>query len=482
LKQILRATAIMGSSSLVTILSGALKSKLIALLLGPGGIGLLGLLQSVMTTTATLTSAGLGGSAVREVAMARGAGDERRLAGLRRTLLVLGVLLGLLGGLALVLLREHLALLVFDDPSMAWMVACLGAGVTATTLSNVMIGWINGYRLIGAIARINLWSSLASLPLSCAAVWLWGTSGLVVVALAPPLIMLAVSWRYSPREPLAAIPQRQDYLPIAGRLLRLGASIMLTALLTVTSQFVARLLISQRLGLEAAGQFQAAWSISMLYVGFALGAMVSDYYPRLAEVTAEPERLTALINQQALLLLYLLGPAFLLLYVGAPLLLRLLYSGDFGEAAGVLRWQVAGDLFKVQSWAFAFALLARGQSLAFLLVEMVWSLTYLLLLWLGLERWGLQASGIAFVLAYLLYDALVWLWLKVNLGYAIDRQHLRALLLIGGGLAGVMLAPAGLLGALAQGLIVLLVPAILLFQIKDSLATLPWRRLLNRKS
>ena len=44
------------------------------------------------------------------------------------------------------------------------------------------------------------------------------------------------------------------------------------------------------LGLDAAGQFAAAWGITVTYVGFLLSAMGMDYYPRLAEIVHDRPR------------------------------------------------------------------------------------------------------------------------------------------------------------------------------------------------
>ena len=51
-KQILKSSAIIGGSSVIHILISVLRIKIIAVVLGPAGIGLNGLLQNLMATQA----------------------------------------------------------------------------------------------------------------------------------------------------------------------------------------------------------------------------------------------------------------------------------------------------------------------------------------------------------------------------------------------------------------------------------------------
>src|SRR5947209_8499677 len=59
MKSILKATAILSSGSLVSILVGLVSAKFSALLLGPSGVGYMGLLQSTLSLVVLV--AGMGG-------------------------------------------------------------------------------------------------------------------------------------------------------------------------------------------------------------------------------------------------------------------------------------------------------------------------------------------------------------------------------------------------------------------------------------
>ncbi|WP_050019956.1 oligosaccharide flippase family protein [Chryseobacterium sp. P1-3] len=69
-KQIFKATSIFGGVQVFNILISIIRSKFIAVLLGPTGMGIAGLLLSTVTLMSSLTSFGLGVSSVKDIAAA----------------------------------------------------------------------------------------------------------------------------------------------------------------------------------------------------------------------------------------------------------------------------------------------------------------------------------------------------------------------------------------------------------------------------
>lgn len=425
-RQILRASAIMGSSSAVAIVTGIVKTKVMAVLLGPAGIGFMGLLQSILTTAGTISGMGLASSGVREIAAVQADGAPEKMARTRSALWWGAVVFGLIGALVLVLLRGPIARFTFGTSAYGYAIAYLAIGVWATTISGAQRALLNGLRRLGDLARVNIFGSLAAMIIGVLAVWQWGITGVVIAVVTAPLTTMAVSWWLTRglMTPTTTVTVKDLGEPLR-KLLSLGAVFMTTALMTVGTQFLVRLMVTRILGLEATGHFQAAWSISMLYLGFVLQAMGTDYYPRLTAVANDSEAVRMVVNQQAEVALLLAGPVILGMLTLAPQVVCVLYSGAFGETVGVLRWQVLGGLFKVASWPMGFILLAQARSRMFFFTELTWNALYMILVWFGLGFWGLPATGIAFFLCYLFYFCQLWVvvrrtsyfsWCPGNLG------------------------------------------------------------------
>lgn len=73
-RSIFKATSLFGGVQIYQILVNVIKSKIIAILLGPEGIGLIGLYQSVLELLKSFTSLGITQSGVRDVSEANESG------------------------------------------------------------------------------------------------------------------------------------------------------------------------------------------------------------------------------------------------------------------------------------------------------------------------------------------------------------------------------------------------------------------------
>lgn len=72
IKSILKTTSLFGGVQVFQIIISIIRAKVIAVLLGPTGMGILGLLTASISLIGGLTGFGLGTSAVKNVARAAG--------------------------------------------------------------------------------------------------------------------------------------------------------------------------------------------------------------------------------------------------------------------------------------------------------------------------------------------------------------------------------------------------------------------------
>ena len=79
-KQIFKSTSIFGGSQLFTIISGIIRSKFTAIILGPSGLGLIGLLSSITELIAGVTNFGLRTIFIKRISFYNANGDETTMA------------------------------------------------------------------------------------------------------------------------------------------------------------------------------------------------------------------------------------------------------------------------------------------------------------------------------------------------------------------------------------------------------------------
>ena len=399
-RQMLRASVLVGGATVLTILIGLVRGKVVALLLGPAGLGLIALYQSLIGFGTSVAGMGLRTAGTRQVAEAAAQDDAAAVARVRRALLWATLLLACPAALLFWLGREWLALRLLGDAAQARDIGLLGIGVALGVVGGSQTALLTGLRRVGDATRVALWSALLAALVGCALLGMLGTGGIVLFVLSAPVFTFVLGYLAIRRLALprpAPAPLAQLGAEWRG-LARVGLPFMLTALALSGSELFVRGVIQDQLGAAALGQFFAAWTISATYVGLVLSGVGADYYPRLTAIVGDPVAARQLVNQQSEVVLLLAAPVLLGVIAFAPLVITLLYSRAFAEAAAVLRWQALGDVAMVVIWPLDYLLLARGRGFAYFTVSIVPLAVLMGATVLLLPHYGIEAGGIAFVL------------------------------------------------------------------------------------
>ena len=425
---ILKSSSVVGGAEVVNYGVGLFRTKVIALLLGPSGVGLLGLFSNIQQMLTTFAGLGVSFSAVREVAKEGDLQDPEALAhaivGLRRVCWVLG----LLGWFVAALVAYPVSQLVLQDTSYALGVALLGCGAGLSIISSGQKSLIQGLRRIGDLARIKIASVVVSTVVAVALYLCLREDGIVPALLATALCQLSVSWYFARRISLVSIEQSWPYTwRYARRLLGMGMAFMWSILLVALVDLFIRSFILRELGIDAVGIYQAAWAVSGLFASFVLNAMGADFYPRLTQVEANHPEVVRLVNEQTEIGLLLALPGVLATLIFAPLIITVLYSSAFNEAAHILPWLALGVMGRVITWPLGFILLAKGAKGRFALVETIMQVPRIFLfIWL-VGKWGLLGAAIAWPLHYMIYAAIIYPMSRQMVGFSYQPQSLRLL-------------------------------------------------------
>lgn len=461
-RRILKSSSIIGGASVANILIGLVRTKVLAVLLGPTGVGLVGLYRSLMTTGATVATMGQDIVGTRQIAEADAQNDTRTLALARKAVFWSTFALACIGGTVMWFLRKPLAKRVLGSASHSEIVGWLAFGVAVSVVAASQGALIQGMRRIGDIARVTVYGAILNTVVGIAFIWRFGYSGIVPYVLCTPLASFVLGWLYVSRlpKPISIGIPFKEMAEQWQMLIRVGLAFMGGTVAGSLIQLWIRVDVANVLGTAALGQFQAAWVITQQYIALVLGAMAADYYPRLTGVVRDRVAATRLVNEQTEIALLLSGPIFLVMMGLAPWVLRLLYTADFAPAVVVLRWQVLSDVLKVASWPLGFIFLAYGDGKTFFWTETSALLVMGLVIAGFLRRFGLEITGIAYLACYVFYLPLMFWLAKSRMGFAWSTPVIRLLAVTFVACAGVGVvagftrwgALVGCLAALAFGI------------------------------
>ena len=426
----LKSTSIIGGSTVIVMATRMLRTKVLAILLGPTGIGLEAIFDSIVTLSKTAVDLGISSSGVRQIAEAVGSGSPDVITATVLTLRRVCLVLGILGATALFFARESVARVAFGKPDHASDIGLLSVILLFGAVMGGQGALLQGMRRIGDLAKMNIFGALAGLLVSVPVVCLWGRAGIPLYMVLAAGAAAMFSWFYARRVRISPlkVPLRQ-IAKETGSLLRLGLVFLCTGLMTAGALFLLRIFVLRQYGVSGAGQFQAASALSMVYAGFVLQAMGTDFFPRLTAVAKDNRRCNQLVNEQAEISILLALPGILATLALAPWVIHLFYSSAFDKAAEILCWQVTGTFLQVNSWPMGYILVAKGRGSAIFWTDLASYSIYVGLAWVGLKFFGLPGVGMAFLGLYAFHWAFIYLIARKMSGFRLSPATVRLSLL-----------------------------------------------------
>ena len=423
-RDLIKGMTVIGGGQIVQNLLAIVRLKVVALIVGAAGVGVLGLFSNVVQLGSQLAGLGLGSGAVREIALQHE--DQARVARLRRMLVLASLLQGGMAIAIIWLLRAPLSEFLSGDRRYALEFGLLGTGIFATVLAQAYMAYLQGVRRLGAVAKITVWGNVIGSLFAIAIVWRYEDAGLIWVALALPVAIALAAFVVigTMRLERVGLPPIRTMWRDWRDMIRVGASFLIGGLVAIAVVLLVRAMIVREIGLVEAGLFHGAWVLAVQYLGILQVSMGADYYPSLTRLIGDRKQAVALANQQAQIGLAVYGPLSLLLIALAPWFLELLYGADFTPAATLLQWLAVANIFRLTFWPVHFIVIALGRPVLFLAIELLWNVVFVGLSWLLLARFGLEAVGLGFFVASLATLITAWWVARRIYSFTWERQTL----------------------------------------------------------
>ena len=425
-RSIFKATSLFGGVQVYQILIGIIKSKFIAVLLGPLGMGIQGLYQSTLDVVKSLTAFGLEQSAVRDISEANGSRDANRIGRTVATVRRLVWVTGIIGLVVVLILSPLLSKWTFGNDDYTWGFILLSSTMLLNQICSGQKVLLQGMRRLKDLAKASAIGSTVGLLVSIPLYYWIGVKGIVPTMVLISITALLLSWFYSRKVPVEKVEIKTKEAFINGKsMINMGIAMSISGILVALSAYLLRWFIRQKGGVDEVGLFSAGVLITQTYVGMVFSAMSTDYYPRLAAVNKDNGRCKEVINQQGEIALLIITPIILSCIIFMPFIIRLIYSEAFLPANKYIMFAVSGMVFKAASFVVSYVFLAKAESKLFIINEITSCVYCVSLNIIGYSLYGLTGLGISFIIGYIIYLVQVFILSKIRYGFSFSTSFLR---------------------------------------------------------
>jgi O-antigen/teichoic acid export membrane protein len=429
-RQIMKATSLFGGVQFFQIIIQIVRSKFIAMLLGPAGMGISGLLTATAGLIAALTNFGLGTSAVKDIAEANSITNKFRISTVVIVMRRLVWITGALGAIICLLLSPWLSKLTFGNSDYIISFVWISITLLFNQLCNGQLVLLQGMRKLQYLAKANLYGSVVGLIFTVPIYYKFGIHGIVPGIIVTSVVSLLFSWLFARKvkfEPIRVSKTRT--IAESKNMMTMGFMISLSSLISLGASYLIRIFISRVGSVADVGLYNAGFAIINTYVGLIFTAMATDYYPRLSSVSQSNLLCKETVNQQAEIALLILAPIIIIFLVFIEWVIIILYSNQFIAVSAMIYWAALGMFFKAASWAVGFLFLAKGESKLFFLSELIANVYILLFNIIGYYYWGLTGLGLSFLIGYLVCLIQVFLIAKSKFEFGFNKLFVNIFIL-----------------------------------------------------
>lgn len=411
MKRLLKVTGMTALLTLLRMIMGFVIAKVVAIYTGPTGMALLGQVQSMVISLNGVITSPVGSGLVRYTTENKSNFVDCApwwRASIQWVIVLSGIVIPI--GL---FFADYVSTWLFEDSSYAWIVMVTVCTLPLSAVGTLCNSIINGRQLYKRYISLGMISTLLSSSVMLIMIITYNIKGaLLAAALQSALIGFAMLV-LNLRQPWLKLSYWWGKTDRSARMAIGGYMLMaVTSALTVPLSLVfVRNIIIEQVGWDSAGQWQAVWRISQVYLGVVTMSLSTYYLPCLASLN-DVDSIVKEIHKTALFVIPIVILMALGLYFLRDVIVYILYTEEFREARNLFAFQLSGDVIKIASWLYAYPMLSRGATKWFVTTEIISSLLFVALGYVFISIFSLEGAVIAYLCNYVLYFLFVFFNVK----------------------------------------------------------------------
>lgn len=422
---ILKYTSLFGSIQALNIFIGLVRNKLVALILGPGGIGLMSLFNSAIALLSNATNLGIATSSVKTLSELYEKGDEEQVKRHVRVIRQWALATAVIGFFACALAGPLLNNFSFTWGNHVKHFVLLAPTVAMLAITGGETAILKSARRLRNLAKVSVWNVFLALVFTTPIIYFYGQKGIIPTITLITFTQMLLTIRYSHRIfPWSFHFERSlwnEGLPM----IRLGIAFVVAGVFGSGADFLIRASLNNIASLNMLGLYNAGFMMTITYAGMIFTSMETDYYPRLAAVGHDVHQMSNTVNHQVEVSLLMIAPLLVAFSIGAPIIVQLLYSKEFLDVVPMIQITVLAMYLRAMKLPVAYLTLAKGDSWSYLFLEAYSAVVMVIAVVGGYMLFGLPGTGAGLLVTGLIDIIVINIFTRYKYHYKVSSTVFR---------------------------------------------------------
>ena len=401
-----KVTSMSAVATLVKMLASFVTIKIVAKVIGPAGIALVGQFINAVSMIGSVGTGGINQGVTKLIAENKENKNEQGEI-IRHSFLVT-VFSTLITALMLFLFNRKAGSIIFHTHEYDVLIIVLALALVLYTFNLLLLSILNGFMSFRKYIFVNIFSSILILIVSVALVFFFGLCGALLNCVVSQTIVIFVTLWYVRKEdwfPLlfGKIKLKQQVFKKLGAF---SAMAFTSALLFPITQIIIRSNIIDKISLQSAGIWEGMNRFSGMYLMVVTTSISTYYLPRLSGIK-ENREIRKEIFKTAKIVLPVLAFGCLIFFILRNTIISLVFTKEFTEMRYLFAVQMIGDFLKVGSWLVSFLFFAKSRTVDFIIAEVIANASMVGFSLLFISQFGLVGGVYGYATAYFIYFLVV---------------------------------------------------------------------------
>jgi len=389
------------------MLTGLVSTSVVAKILGPSGLTLIGNLRNFIASLETISVLGFGNGIVKYVAQDHK--DENEFKKIISTVFFSILGSSILVAVFLFIFANYWNIIIFGEKyNFSLIFKAMALTLPFFAMNIFLIAIINGLSQFKKVIYINITGNIVGFGFTIAMILKYQTFGALLSMAIVPVILFLVCWFWISK----TLDLKKNILlslydfSIIKNLSEYSLMAFVSAFCLPLIYLKIRTNATETIGIENAGNWEAMNRLSGFYMIFVSKLLSLYFFPKLSQSRSNKEtKIVFWDYYKNVIPMFIVGA--LLLYFLRDILISLIYSKRFIVLSDLFFWQLFGDFFKVSSLILGYQFFAKKMTIAFLSTEifsiviLYFSSSFLM------KSYGTEGLVMAHAVTYIIYFLIV---------------------------------------------------------------------------
>lgn len=405
---LLKTSALNGIAVLIKTVTMFILNKVLAVYVGPSGYAVIGQFQNFIQIVTSFAGGAINTAVIKYTAQYYE--NENRQRAIWRTAGSIVLLFSIMIAFLILILQKQLSIYIFQTAKFQSVFVWFAVFLLFFNFNALFLAILNGKKEILKLVIANIIGSLFSLVITGVLAFKFGLYGaLIALSIYQStafLVTLVLCYK--------ADWFKFKYLfgkidpDITRKFAGFALMALTSALCVPLSQIAIRTYMTGEFGIEYAGYWEAMIRLSGAYLMLVTTTLGVYYLPRLSELSAISDiKKEVYLGYKVIFPVALLGGV--LVYLLRDWIIGLLFTDAFLPMRDLFLWQMIGDSLKIGSWILAYLMLSKAMTKLFIVTEIIFSVSLVILTYLCTTIFGFEGVSIAYLVNYAFY------WLVMGL-------------------------------------------------------------------